>query len=110
SRCRIYVREFGKASRHAGRATKVRRRLLRSAMSSDFSKRLIELMRETSLTVRSAAEIAGVPVSTLQDWRAGRSPTNFLALKALCKEFGVSLSYLLTGEEDTHGNPVIPSE
>ncbi|MGE4210116.1 MAG: helix-turn-helix domain-containing protein [Oligoflexales bacterium] len=57
-------------------------------------------MQAASLTVREGADIAGVPTSTLQDWRAGRTPTNFKALRNLCKALGVSLSYLLTGEED----------
>ncbi|MGE0174033.1 MAG: helix-turn-helix domain-containing protein [Oligoflexales bacterium] len=69
-------------------------------MSDSFSKRLIRLMELARLTVREGADIAGIPASTLQDWRAGRSPTNFAALRKLCNALGTSLSYLLTGEEE----------
>lgn len=66
----------------------------------NFTKRLIDLMKDKKMTVRAAAEYAGVAPSTLQSWRSGTQPTDFQALRRLCKHLDVSLSYLLTGEDD----------
>jgi transcriptional regulator with XRE-family HTH domain len=62
-------------------------------------------MENNKLSVRDAAQIAGVPPSTLANWRAGASPDNHLALKRLSDHFGVSLAFLLTGEHEKFERP-----
>ena len=57
-------------------------------------------MAEKGLTVRETAKLAGVSSSTLDGWRAGTAPDNYLAVKKLSKTLGVSFSFLLTGEND----------
>lgn len=52
------------------------------------------------MTVREAAEFAGVPSSTIQGWREGSAPTDFGAVRKLARRLGVTLSFLLTGQED----------
>ena len=57
-------------------------------------------MEQNSLTVREAAEVAGVSPSTIQGWREGSRPTDFDAARLLAKRLGVTLSFLLTGSDD----------
>lgn len=67
-----------------------------------FSHRLIELMDMRRMTVREAAEAAGVAVSSLQNWRAGHQPSNFKAIKKkLAEALGTTLEYLLIGDTGT---------
>jgi transcriptional regulator with XRE-family HTH domain len=66
-----------------------------------FTKTLCELMEEKNMTVRKAAEIAGVGTSTINSWRSGAHPEDFLAVKKLAHALGTTLSFLLTGESDS---------
>lgn len=52
---------------------------------------LLALSRETQ-----------IPKSTLHDWCTSSLPTDFKAAARLAKALNVSLSYLLTGEEDQY--------
>lgn len=72
----------------------------RRKIDSPFRTILCQLMADTNLSVREAAKIAAVPPSTLANWRAGASPDNHLALKRLSDYFGISLAFLLTGENE----------
>lgn len=73
---------------------------------------LCPLMADAGLSVREAAKIAGVPPSTLANWRAGANPDDYIALKNLARHFGVTLAYLLTGEDDLaqSSSPAQPPE
>lgn len=66
-----------------------------------FAKTLRNLMAERGVTVREAGKIAGVSHSVIDDWRAGALPEDYLAVKRLGKGLGVSMSFLLTGEDDS---------
>ncbi len=65
-----------------------------------FAERLNGLMKERNMTVREAAKASGVAISTLQNWRAGQTPSNFMAIRKLANHLGTTLSFLLTGEHD----------
>lgn len=52
------------------------------------------------MTVRAAAGHAQVATSTVQNWRSGHIPSDFLAVKRLAAALDVSFTFLLTGEED----------
>lgn len=65
-----------------------------------FAKILRALMIEKKMSVRTAAEIAGVGTSTIDNWRAGALPEDYVAVKRLSKSLGVSLSFILTGEDE----------
>ena len=66
-------------------------------------------MSEKKVSVRAAAEVAGVGISTIDNWRAGAMPEDFLAVKRLAAALGTTLSFLLTGEDDSRasGPPAI---
>lgn len=68
---------------------------------SEFSKILVNLMKEKHMTVRQAAEIADTGASTIVSWRSGALPEDYRAVRRLASALGVSFSYLLTGEDDT---------
>ena len=72
--------------------------------STTFAKALISLMDEKSITVRKAAEFAGVGASTINSWRSGSSPEDYHAVKKLAECLGVTLAFLLTGEPDNSGD------
>jgi transcriptional regulator with XRE-family HTH domain len=64
-----------------------------------FAQRLIHGMARKGLGVKQAAEMIGVPASTISSWRQGSLPTQFDALNKLGEILDVSLTYLLVGEE-----------
>ncbi|CAK9252018.1 unnamed protein product [Sphagnum jensenii] len=67
----------------------------------DFAHRLKDLMRKRGLrTVDLARGIDRSP-KTLSDWLAGRLPRDFEGIRAAAKFLGVSVHYMLYGEEDT---------
>ena len=68
--------------------------------NSPFAKLLVTLMEEKQLGVREAARKAGVSPSTIVSWRSGSHPEDYLAVKRLARALGVTLSFLLTGEEE----------
>ena len=72
--------------------------------TSQFARNLNSLMKEKGMTIREAANVAGVAHSTINSWRSGAAPENFIAVKKLSKSLGVSFSYLLTGEDETRGD------
>jgi transcriptional regulator with XRE-family HTH domain len=72
--------------------------------ASMLANNLIALMSQKQITVRQAAEIAGVGHTTVVNWRGGALPEDFRAVRLLAKALGVSFSFLLTGEDDTRPN------
>lgn len=62
---------------------------------------LKKLLKDQSLTIKKAAEIAKTSPSVIQGWKDGAAPSETVSnLKTLCNHFGFSLSYALTGEYD----------
>lgn len=61
---------------------------------------LKQLLEENNLSLRELAKRSGVPNSTLQEWSSNRSPKNPLQVQKVAKALGVSMHYLLFGEED----------
>ena len=59
-----------------------------------FAKILRSLMTEKKMSVRAAAQVAGVGTSTIDNWRAGALPENYPAVKRLAEGLGVTLSFI----------------
>lgn len=66
-------------------------------------------MAEKGMTVKEAAHISGASASTIVDWRAGGAATDYVAVKRLAHALGVTLSFLLTGEDDTRPADAAPT-
>lgn len=66
--------------------------------TSPFAKTLQAIMREQGLTIRKTAQMAGVSPSTIDDWRSGAMPADYLSVQKLATALGVSFEFLLTGK------------
>lgn len=66
-----------------------------------LDKTLQKLMHDRGVSTRVLAKASGVPQSTISAMCAGRSSQKPENLLALSKFFGVSLEYLLFGEDDS---------
>ena len=60
---------------------------------------LKKLMNENGETLVSISKATGVPKSTISEWLGNRSPNPVQAVK-VANHLGVSLHYLLFGEDD----------
>lgn len=74
-----------------------------------FSKILRRLMSEKNMSIREAAKIAKVASSTIDNWRGGALPEDYSAVKRLAKGLDVSLSFILTGEDDSPEKDHVPT-
>lgn len=70
-------------------------------MSNDLKINTIlkRLMKESGETLISLSKSTGVPKSTISEWLSNRSPNPVQAVK-VANALGVSLHYLLFGEDD----------
>lgn len=67
-----------------------------------FSKNLSAILKERGVSVRAAAQIAKIPVSTLTAWTNGSTTPSLMqieALRRLAHALGLSLEKLLTGND-----------
>lgn len=76
----------------------------RKKIQSPFSKNLEKVLAERGISQRSAAELAGVPVATLNDWLTGTQPADLFAVQKLCRAIKCNFEWMLTGAED-HVDP-----
>lgn len=60
---------------------------------------LRELMNQRGETLKSLSISSGVPKSTISDWMSNRTPNPIQAAR-VAQHLGVSLHYLLFGNED----------
>lgn len=65
----------------------------------DFQERLYTLRRRAGLSQEGLANLLGVTRQAVQKWEAGTARPDLENLTALARQFGVSLDYLVTGEE-----------
>lgn len=69
-------------------------------MSTQIGKIFSQLVKERRYTLKEISNATGVPASTLAEWQANRTPKNPNQVRSVAKFLGVSLHYLLFGEED----------
>jgi transcriptional regulator with XRE-family HTH domain len=70
-------------------------------MSTQIGKVLSQIIQERRLTFKEISKATGVPATTLAEWQANRTPKNPVQVRAVAKYLGVSLHFLLFGEEDS---------
>ena len=63
------------------------------------------LLQMNGLTVYKVSKATGIAQSTFSDWKSGRSTPKADKLKKIAEFFGVSVSYLLGGDEELLGDP-----
>lgn len=69
-------------------------------MALQIGRVLTQLLATRRLTVREVSQATGVPSSTLVEWKTNRSPRNPDQVRQVARFLGVSLHFLLFGEED----------
>lgn len=65
----------------------------------EFQQRLYQLRRERGMSQENMAEVVGVTRQAVQKWESGASRPDMDNLTALAGYFGVTLDWLITGEE-----------
>lgn len=75
-----------------------------------FEERLYQLRRERSISQEELANIIGVSRQAVQKWESGASQPNTDNLVAISVYFGVTLDYLLKGNEPGREGPDAPFE
>lgn len=65
-----------------------------------FAKNLQRLMAEREVGVRELAKAVGCSPANISDYRQGVIPSDFTLVRRIAKELGVTMSFLLTGEDD----------
>lgn len=76
----------------------------RRKADSPFGPNLEKLLQDRGISQRSASDIAQVSPSVLNQWLAGSTPLDLLAVQRLSRGLGVDFEYLLTGESSPAGN------
>lgn len=72
----------------------------KSKVVNRWDERLRAVLKEKGVSLRKAAEMAGVANSVLDSWSGGASPTDFMAVKRLADKLDISFSWLLTGDHE----------
>lgn len=62
---------------------------------------LRELIRQKRYSLKALSKATGVPASTLGEWINNRTPKNPIYIQKVASALGVSMHYLLFGEEDS---------
>lgn len=57
-------------------------------------------MAEKDLTIRELSKVSGISSSTIDGWRNGATPADYLAVLKVARVLGVSFTFLLTGETE----------
>src|ERR1044072_6988374 len=69
-------------------------------MELRIGKILANVIREKQLSVKAVSRLSGVPASTIRERLNNRAPKNPSDVKRVAESLGVSLHFLLFGEED----------
>lgn len=69
-------------------------------MAVQIGSTLKELLKHRRMTLKEVSKATSVPASTLSEWLNNRSPKNPDQVRKVAQYLGVSLHYLLFGEED----------
>jgi transcriptional regulator with XRE-family HTH domain len=64
-----------------------------------FADNLKRLMKERGVSARVLSQATGIPASTISEWSGGREPKLSEPAVRLSRFFGVTLEYLVTGQD-----------
>ena len=66
----------------------------------EFAKTLKTVLRQKAITTGELAREINVSPKTINDWLTGRTPRDLDAIRRCAEYFGVSVHFLLYGEDD----------
>ncbi len=69
-------------------------------MATQIGKVFSQIIKDRRLTLKEVSKGSGVPATTLAEWQGNRTPKNPNQVRSVAKFLGISLHYLLFGEED----------
>lgn len=69
--------------------------------------RFMRLLKEKGKRFSDISKETGIPYSTFTDWKAGRYTPKSDKLQKIADYFGVSMEYLLTGQDPDPGDDVL---
>jgi transcriptional regulator with XRE-family HTH domain len=69
-------------------------------MALKIGKTLRQLVKDKDLTLKELSKRTGVSASTLSEWNNNRRPKDPVQIQKVANELGVTIHYLLFGEED----------
>lgn len=61
-----------------------------------------KLLKEKGIRASDVSKATGIPGSTFSDWKSGRSKPKQEKLQKIADYFGVSVDYLMTGENSSN--------
>ncbi len=70
-------------------------------MTVKIAQTLKALLQQRGMTLREISKVSGVPVSTLSEWSSNRNPKNPLQTKKVAEALGVTMHFLIFGEDDS---------
>lgn len=76
----------------------------------DWSQRLRKVLSDRGLSQSRAARLIGVSPSVISGWTLGSRPTDPMRVKRLCDALGISFCWLMTGEQESGSNGVLPED
>jgi hypothetical protein len=82
----------------------------KQSTTSVFSVNLRKVLDERQLTLKMAADLMGVPYTTLVEWANGASPSNIEAIGGFCRKMGIDFQWLLTGVHSRTSAVDLPAE
>lgn len=83
------------------------RKSRRRRVESTFGKNLKATMQRRNLTHATVAEMAGVSVSTINDWVSGTIPHDLQRVGMLAQRLGVSFRWILLGADEDYREPTL---
>jgi transcriptional regulator with XRE-family HTH domain len=89
-------------TRHVGFSYEIRSvRRKGDRMSTQIGKIFSKIIQERRLTFKEISKATGVPATTLAEWKDNRTPKNPSQVQSVARYLGVSMHFLLFGEEDS---------
>lgn len=71
--------------------------------------RIFTLLKSRSIQQKDFAETIGVSISTVTDWKKGKSPSFMKKINTIAEALGTSEVWLLTGKDDAQADEIVQS-
>lgn len=69
----------------------------KKGQTTEFQKNFNEVLKARGLTLKMAAELAEIPLTTVAGWTEGSSPNDLAAVARFCQKLGIDMLWLCSG-------------
>ena len=80
----------------------------KKGQSTEFQKNFNEVLKSRGLTLKMAAELAELPLTTIAGWTEGSSPNDLAAVGRFCQKLGIDMLWLCSGLKTSSDLTKIP--